>query len=189
MQDLTQFDLESRHLDDDNKYSDLVQRGLMRERKDLQYGFMLNWVQYFAQLGGFDATLKLLSLGLQSEKETKAPFAMVSQIIRSFRCLNSVLSPECARHFSSSIGEIVVKRLSTMTEQDVKVCNKDQVENVMLDLNSVLSLGMVSSEKAKIIEYTELSIGLRFLKSSNLEKRVKGLSDIRLMIDRVIKTN
>ena len=36
---------------------------------------------------------------------------------------------------------------------------------------------------------TELSIGLRFLKSTNLEKRVKGLQDIRFMIERVQKTN
>jgi hypothetical protein len=69
------------------------------------------------------------------------------------------------------------------------VCNKDQVENLMHDLNSVLSLGIVSAEKAKIIELTELSIGLRFLKSTNLEKRIKGLQDIRLMIDRVVKTH
>lgn len=59
----------------------------------------------------------------------------------------------------------------------------------MHDLNSVLSLGIVSAEKAKIIELTELSIGLRFLKSTNLEKRIKGLQDIRLMIDRVVKTH
>lgn len=69
------------------------------------------------------------------------------------------------------------------------MCNKDQVENLMHDLNSVLSLGIVSAEKAKIIELTELSIGLRFLKSTNLEKRIKGLQDIRLMIDRVVKTH
>lgn len=116
VQDLTQFDLVSRRFEDDSKYTDLVARGLMRERKDMQFGFVLNWVQYFAQLGGLDATLKLLSLGLNSEKETKAPLSMVSQVIKSFRCLNSVLTPECARQFSSSIGDIVVKRLASMTE-------------------------------------------------------------------------
>jgi hypothetical protein len=45
----------------------------------------------------------------------------------------------------------------------------------MIDLNQVLSIGMVSVDRAKIIELTELKIGLRFLKSTNLEKRVKGL--------------
>lgn len=43
-------------------------------------------------------------------------------------------------------------------------------------------------ERSRLIEHTELSIGLRFLKSNNLEKRIKGLQDIRLMIERVVKT-
>jgi hypothetical protein len=59
----------------------------------------------------------------------------------------------------------------------------------MIDLNQVLSIGMVKEERAKIIELTELKIGLRFLKSTNLEKRVKGLQDIRYMIERVHKTH
>jgi len=39
-----------------------------------------------------------------------------------------ILNPEFAKIFSSRISEIIVKRLSTMTEQDVKVCSKDQIE-------------------------------------------------------------
>jgi hypothetical protein len=58
----------------------------------------------------------------------------------------------------------------------------------MYDLNSLISIGMDQQERAKLIEYTELSIGLRFLKSNNLEKRIKGLQDIRQMIERVVKT-
>jgi len=38
------------------------------------------------------------------------------------------------------------------------------------------------------VETTELFIALRFLKSSNLEKRLKGLQDIKTMVDRVVKT-
>jgi len=37
------------------------------------------------------------------------------------------LDPEFANVFSTKISEIVVKRLSTLSEQDVKVCDKDQV--------------------------------------------------------------
>ena len=45
----------------------------------------------------------------------------------------------------------------------------------MLHLNQVLSIGTPSSERSKIVEFTELSIGLRLLKSNYLEKRIKGL--------------
>lgn len=46
----------------------------MKDRKDLQFGYLLNWVQYFAELGGFNAVLDALDLGLNEEKSTKLPF-------------------------------------------------------------------------------------------------------------------
>jgi ubiquitin carboxyl-terminal hydrolase 9/24 len=75
-----------------------------------------------------------------------------------------------------------------MSEKEVKNCSKDQVDNVLRDLNRILGLGMSLSESALVVESTELFIALRFLKSSNLEKRLKGLQDIKFMIDRIIKT-
>lgn len=65
VQDLTSQDLIGRRFEDDSKYTEYAARGFLRDRKDFQFGFILNWVQYFAQLGGFDATLKLLSMNLQ----------------------------------------------------------------------------------------------------------------------------
>lgn len=89
---------------------------------------MLDWVQYFASLGGFDAVLNLLALGLENEKATKIPFHIVSVIIRSFKNLGYILSEEFAAEFSSRIANTIVKRLASLSEKDVKLCNKDQVD-------------------------------------------------------------
>ena len=62
-----------------------------------------------------------------------------------------------------------------MSEKEVKNCSKDQVDNVLRDLNKILGIGMSLSESALVVESTELFIALSFLKSSNLEKRLKGL--------------
>ena len=70
---------------------------------------------------------------------------------------------------------MTVKRLQSMSEKEVKNCSKDQVDNVLRDLNKILGIGMNLSESALVVESTELFIALRFLKSSNLEKRLKGL--------------
>lgn len=75
---MTAVDFIKMRYDDDTKYSELVARGAMRDRQDLKYGHVLNWVQYFAQLGGFDAILRLLEMGLADEKAVKAPFAIIS---------------------------------------------------------------------------------------------------------------
>lgn len=57
-----------------------------------------------------------------------------------------------------------------------------------MDLEHILLVGMEPAESAKRAELTYLNIGLRYLKSQQLEKRIRGLQDIRLMIDRVWKT-
>ena len=71
-----------------------MNRGLLKDRKDLKYGQLLNWVQYFAFLGGFDALINLLSLGLNDEKSVKTPFKIVSYLIRPFQNLNLTLTAE-----------------------------------------------------------------------------------------------
>jgi ubiquitin carboxyl-terminal hydrolase 9/24 len=100
-----------------------------------------------------------------------------------------MLTPEFAKLFSSRVSELIVKRLQNMSEKEVKNCSKDQVEHVLYDLNQILTIGMTVNERSWVIETTELNIALRFLKSSNLEKRLKGLQDIKTMVERVVKTH
>lgn len=68
------LDFENSRQTDQQLYSDQVSKGYMKDRKDLHYGNLLNWVQYFAELGGFDAVLTALNMGLNEEKSTKLPF-------------------------------------------------------------------------------------------------------------------
>jgi hypothetical protein len=77
---------------------------------------VLNWVQYFAEIGGFDATISLFEMGINDEKATKAPFSLVSQLLRPFKALNLMLTPEFASTFCNRTSEIIVKRMSTLSE-------------------------------------------------------------------------
>jgi len=80
------------------------------------------------------------------------------------------------------------KRLSNLIEAEIKSCHKDQIDNVVADLEKILLVGMERAESSKRAELTFLNVGLRYLKSQQLEKRIRGLQDIRTMIDRVWKT-
>lgn len=59
---------------------------------------------------------------------------------------------------------------------------------MVYDLEKMLMLGLDNQESYKRAELTNLNVGLRYLKSQQLEKRIRGLQDIRYMIDRVWKT-
>ena len=72
-----------------------------------------------------------------------------------------------------------------MTDKDIKEIDKEIVGRVLTDLKDILTLSMPDIKAAEIIESSLLNVSLKFLKSSYLEKRLKGISDIKNMIERV----
>lgn len=100
VKDNTDIDYEgARELNELNYNTDLAAKKV-NERKDIEYGYIFNWVQYFADLGGFDAVLNVLSMGMDDEKAVKAPFALVSYISKPFKNLNNTFSEEFAKLFA-----------------------------------------------------------------------------------------
>lgn len=72
-----------------------------------------------------------------------------------------------------------------MSEKELKEVDKDVVGRVLMDLKDFLSLAMSEQETYQLVEQTQLFVALRFLKSTYLEKRLKGLNDIKLIIDKI----
>lgn len=72
-----------------------------------------------------------------------------------------------------------------MSEKEVKELEKDQIFQMLNNLTDFFRLGLDDNDIAKLSETMTLQLSLRFLKSENLEKRLKGLNEIRLMVERV----
>lgn len=75
-----------------------------------------------------------------------------------------------------------------MTEKELKEIDKESVTKVLNELRDFFTLSMSEPETAELIEMNQLSMALRFLKSTYLEKRLKGISDIKLLIERIDMT-
>ena len=72
-----------------------------------------------------------------------------------------------------------------MTEKDIKEVDKDEIGWVLPRLKEFFRIGMTAMDCSQVAEQSSLYVALRFLKSENLEKRLKGLNDIRYMVERV----
>ena len=163
-------------------------------------------MQYFAEIGGFDAILNLFKFSADlnqvmpveetkqesaSSKKEKAahqiriPFGMITHLTRPFTHLDQTLTAEFASKFAQTTQDLVVARLSSMTERDIKEVDKDEIGKVLSELRHFLIIGTTASGTAQTVETSQLYLALRFLKSENLEKRLKGLNDIRYMVERV----
>jgi len=80
-----------------------------------------------------------------------------------------------------------LSRLETMTEKDLKDIDKDEIAALIAHMRDFLAISFTRQESAEFVEHTTLTTALRFLKSENLEKRLKGLAEIRAMCERVIE--
>lgn len=102
-----------------------------------------------------------------------------------FRNCNTIFAPTFTQAFVTSVRDIVVQRLSNMSEKELKEIDKESVGRVLNDLKDFMLLTFTDIETAELIERNQLNIALRFLKSTYLEKRLKGISEIKTMIERI----
>ena len=77
-----------------------------------------------------------------------------------------------------------MSRLETMTERDLKDVDKDEIALLISNMREFLQISVSRTESNQFMEETNLQFALRFLKSENLEKRLKGLNEIRYMVER-----
>jgi len=168
---------------------------LVSEGKDrindnnIEFGQLLNFVQYFHEIGGFSALTDAISLGTESKtKQLIVPLPIISAFLRALQRLRSVLDPVFAKNLVEKGRTTLIGSLTNMEDKHIKNVEKEDVERLFTSLNLFLNIGMSSEDAARELETTQLALSLRFLVSTNLEKRLKGLNDIRGMIDQVLKS-
>ena len=114
----------------------------------------------------------------------KLPFRIMSSFIDAFSHLEQTLTVEFAQQLTSGAKEQIKSRLQAMTERDLKDVDKDEVAGLINNMRQFLQLAESREKSVQFLEDTNLQFALRFLKSENLEKRLKGLQDIRYMVER-----
>lgn len=73
----------------------------------------------------------------------------------------------------------------SMTEKELKEIDKESVSRMLKELKDFLTLSLSDVETAKFIEMNQLNISLRFLRSTYLEKKLKGLQEIKSLVQSI----
>ena len=153
-------------------------------RRSIIFGQMANFLNTFAEIGGFDAIISFFKAGNETQEE-KMPLDLITLIVSPFRTCNSIFSEAFAQSFISQVKEIVSQRLAGMTEKEIKEIDKESISMVLKNLKEFLTLALTEQETAKFIEINQLNMSFRFLKSTYLEKKLKGLQEIKSMISSI----
>lgn len=81
------------------------------------------------------------------------------------------------------VQDIVTQRLMGMRDKEIKELDKDRLSALLTSFRAFLRIAKPSSEIAELAEQVELSFATRFLKTTYLEKRLQGISDLRQLVE------
>lgn len=140
-QNLSHIDFEkNRKQDDDNIDIDDVKETVLTRSK-LVYGQFHNFVNYFAEIGGFEAIIDFLKYETENQDD-KIPLDMITLLTLPFRNCNEIFSPTFAQNFVKSVKEIIINRLNNMSEKELKEIDKETVGHILYNLKDFLTLAL-----------------------------------------------
>ena len=116
VRDFTKFDFVARRSSStDYVVEHIIQR--VQQKNEIIFGSLLNYVQYFAEIGGFDALLALFKMGTDVVQDTasnagssagepstvKLPFRFMNSLLMSFTHLEHVLTEDFSAKFTTIV--------------------------------------------------------------------------------------
>ena len=140
---------------------------LIASRSDeLVYGQALNFLNYFAEIGGFKALIELLRDGNTRaepvEKDPKnvknevqkelMPLDLLADLTRGFLNCGALMSETFAKSFVESVRDIFTQRLMEMKDKEIKELDKDSLPIVLSSFRSFLLISMREEEISKLVE-------------------------------------
>ena len=84
-----------------------------------------------------------------------------------------------------AVKDTIFKRLDSIGDRDLKELDKDLIARTLRNMKEFLMLHYGQEEANKMIDTTELLMALRFLKTPYMEKRLKGLNEIKAIVEKV----
>ena len=166
--------------------SDYIKR---KAKNEHEHGIPINLFNYFGNQGGFEAISDILDPERLSElsgvEGAKIPLPLFVKFLHPFRNTLHYISPEFTSEIVPKFKKLFIREISEMEEKQLKNMSKDQAFKLVDSLSDFLDVHYPPEEKFKIIEVNQLQLALKYLKCPYLEKRLRGITEINKMIEKV----
>jgi ubiquitin carboxyl-terminal hydrolase 9/24 len=137
-------------------------------------------LNYFAKVGGFEALMKILR---EERDNCKVPIELVAML--RLPEPNAYMAKPLANELHEALMQCVTTRLASLTAKEIKDMDREQASLMLANVSSQVAGQSVDFNPHKFVEDGELSLSLKFFQSPYLEKRIRGLNDLKDMVERV----
>ena len=146
----------------------------------------MQFVNSFGECGGIDALLNILKICGSTEGENKiVPFKLLRSLSFTIITLYNYLEEALADRLMKAFKEALTKKFYNLTEKEIKDVDKNFLYTFVNDVRIVLEKHFKEEEVCEFIEKVKLELSLRFLTSPFLEKRLKGINEIKEISERI----
>ncbi|CAD8075134.1 unnamed protein product [Paramecium sonneborni] len=140
--------------------------------------FYLKTMSYFKQIQGLQSWDNLLKY-YEGGEYNYIPLKAMQRIVLTQQYLSSYFPLQEQGNMAKKTLDWFQQRVINMTIQDIKDTDIDIIRETVQEMQYYFLKGFTQDQLIKLVDEIQLQLALKFLKSTFLEKRVKGLSEIR----------
>lgn len=168
------------------KYDDLdfdEVKSLIYNKKDIDYGLFYEFLDHFHYHGGFDAVRTALKCIVNTGDNHSLPLSVIPDLTSAFKNCGPVMNEEYAREMAEEVQQLILNRLESMTDDEMKELDKNTINDLLSDIREFLIIAIDENSVDEKLETVKLAMALRFLKSTNMKKRLNGINEIKSIIE------
>ncbi len=119
-----------------------------------------------------------------TKPQFKDSFSCTTKLISALAVIRPTLERKFAESFVASLNlpALTEQRLAKVTDEDLKTLDKEQLANLSVNVQKLLSLVMTPEKLAEFSERSQLAISLRLVNSGVLAKRLDGAQQLEAFL-------
>lgn len=159
------------------------------DETEVKYSHLIvEFINAFGELGGFDEWLRVFAYSSKDPKTgelTPIPFKLMLILLTNISSIYKYLNKSFAAKLMPKIKEAIAIRFRHITQKEIKDLDKDLAMKLLRKSQELLCKFYNPDEIYEFTEVGELELAFKFLTCQYLEKRLKGINEIKEISEKI----
>lgn len=150
--------------------------------------FIVELINVFGELGGFDEWLRVFTykaIDPKTNEQTVLPFKLMTIMLSNITAIYHHLNQDLVAKLVPSIKEAISLRFKVISNRDIKDLDKEIAMKFLQKAQELLCQYYKAQEIYEFLEVAELELAFKFLTCQYLEKRLKGINEIKEISEKI----
>jgi len=149
-------------------------------------------VNKFGEIGGIDEWIKVFNLFKEEEDAANypnniqlPPFRMMETLMKTLSTIHVYLNEDLKKSITPLIKDAILRRLRCISDRELKELDKDDLSRFIIKSQAFLVHYYSQDEVFTMTETAELDLDYRFLTCSFFEKKLRGITRINELAEKI----